>query len=415
MLVNADLHIHGRYSIGVSKYMTPENLATGSRRKGIQLLGTGDCLHQGWMKGFEELERIDDGTYALGDTRFVLTAEVQDSSRVHHILIFPSRSSAMDFRRKVENHSSNIDKDGRPILHLDGGEIAQLAKDVDALIGPSHAFTPWTSLYAYFETLRGSYGDLAGYVSFIELGLSADTDYADRISELRDLTFLTNSDAHSHHPSKLAREFNRFEMDDMTFEGLSGAILRKGSKRAVLNVGLPPREGKYNETACTRCFAHYSLTDATARKWRCNCKGRIKKGVLDRVEELSDLEKPKHPEHRPSYLHLIPLSEIIARSLGLASLSSKKVTGIWEKLIMRFGSEVTVLVDAEMDEIRRVAGEDVGNAILMFREDRIMVLPGGGGQYGKIFIPGFGDIDEEEFERLLQRQGTSSQKGLDDF
>jgi PHP family Zn ribbon phosphoesterase len=74
MQVNADLHIHGRYSIGVSKYMTPENLALGSKRKGIQLLGTGDCLHEDWLKGFEDLEKIDDGTYAFGDTRFVLTA-----------------------------------------------------------------------------------------------------------------------------------------------------------------------------------------------------------------------------------------------------------------------------------------------------------------------------------------------------
>jgi uncharacterized protein (TIGR00375 family) len=415
MQVNADIHIHGRYSIGVSKYMTPENLALGSRRKGIQLLGTGDCLHRDWLKGFEDLERIDDGTYALGDTRFVQTVEVQDSSRVHHILIFPSRSCAMDFRGKVEKHSNNIDKDGRPILHLSGAEIAQLAKDVDALIGPSHAFTPWTSLYAYFDRLHGSYGDMADYVSFVELGLSADSDYGDRIRELENATFLTNSDAHSHHPQKLAREFTRFEMDEMTFEGLKRAILRKGSNKAVLNIGLPPQEGKYNETACTRCYTHYSLKDAMARKWRCTCKGRIKKGVLDRVGELADFRKPRHPEHRPEYLHLIPLSEIIARAMGLASVSSKKVRHVWEKLVDRFGSEVAALVDADMDELEDVAGEDVARAMGMFRENRIMVLPGGGGQYGKIFIPGFGGFDRREFEGLLKSQRIQDQKGLYDF
>jgi uncharacterized protein (TIGR00375 family) len=415
MQVNADLHIHGRYSIGVSKYMTPENLALGSKRKGIQLLGTGDCLHQDWLKGFEDLERIDDGTYAFGDIRFVLTAEVQDSSRVHHVLMFPSHGSASEFRRKVAKHSNNIDKDGRPILHLSGVEIAQFAKDVDALIGPSHAFTPWTSLYAYFDGLQGSYGDMMNYVSFIELGLSADSDYADRIEELENVTFLTNSDAHSHHPQKLAREFTRFEMDEMTFEGLRRALLRKGHSGAVLNVGLPPQEGKYNETACTRCYTHYSLKDAMARKWRCTCKGRIKKGVLDRVGELADFGKPRHPEHRPKYLHLIPLSEIIARALGMASVSSKKVKGVWEKLVDRFGSEVAALVDADMDEIEDAVGADTARAIRLFRENRIMVLPGGGGQYGKIFIPGFGGFDERDFEALLKAQRIRNQKGLDDF
>jgi uncharacterized protein (TIGR00375 family) len=329
--------------------------------------------------------------------------------------MFPSHGSALEFRKKVGKHSNNIDKDGRPILHLSGMEIAQFAMDVDALIGPSHAFTPWTSLYAYHDGLRGSYGDMADHVSFIELGLSADSDYGDRIVELEGVTFLTNSDAHSHHPQKLAREFTRFEMDEITFEGLRRAILRKGSNGAVLNVGLPPQEGKYNETACTRCYTHYSLKDALARKWRCNCKGRIKKGVLDRVGELANSEKPRRPEHRPEYLHLIPLSEIVARALGLASVTSKKVRGVWETLVDRFGSEVAALVDVDMDEIERVVGDDVAGAMRMFRENRIMVLPGGGGQYGKIFIPGFGGFDEIEFEVMLKAQRIRDQKGLDDF
>ena len=99
----------------------------------------------------------------------------------------------------------------------DGCEIAEITKDLGALIGPCHAFTPWTALYAYHDSLKSCYGDMTDYVSFIELGLSADSDYADRIGELQRLTFLTNSDAHSPSTNKLAREFTQFNVPEITF------------------------------------------------------------------------------------------------------------------------------------------------------------------------------------------------------
>jgi uncharacterized protein (TIGR00375 family) len=414
MLVNADLHIHGRYSIGVSKNMTPVVLARESKRKGIGLLGTGDCLHPKWFDEFKELTKVDEGTFELGGTRFVPTTEVEDSSRVHHLLIFPSMDSVLGFREKVANHSSNVDTSGRPNIRLSGEEIGQHALDADALFGPSHAFTPWTSMYAYNDTLEDAYGDLAMHVSFIELGLSADSEYADSIAELRDRTFLTNSDAHSPYPLRLAREFNRFDLEEVTYEHLREAIQRPGPGRIVLNVGLPPQEGKYNKTACTRCYTHYSLTEAKARKWRCQCRGLIKKGVRDRVGELADSDGKRHPEHRPNYIHLIPLTEIIMRALNIKTHSSKKVSGEWDRLVEEFGSEVTVLVDTRIDEITEVSNENISNAILAFREGRIVVRPGGGGKYGRVLVPGFDDIDETSLDQNGIR-GRRIQKGLGDF
>ena len=64
---------------------------------------------------------------------------------------------------------------------MGGLELATIAKDYDILIGPAHAFTPWTAMYAYHPTLDDCYGELSNYVSFVELGLSADTNYADTI------------------------------------------------------------------------------------------------------------------------------------------------------------------------------------------------------------------------------------------
>ncbi len=250
-----------------------------------------------------------------------------------------------------------------------------------------NCFTPWTAIYAYYDSLKDCYGSMADYVSFAELGLSADTDFADRIKELNRLTFLTNSDCHSAHPVRLGREFNRFEVKEATFEELKKAILRQDGNKPVLNVGLPPQEGKYHESACISCFTHYTLDDAIRRKWKCSCGKRIKKGVKDRINEKADYSKPVHPDHRPPYVHLIPLAEIITKAVGQANPFTQKVTKLWTELIDAFGSEINVLIDANITEISKVTIPAVTEAIQAFRDKKVIIIPGGGGEYGKIKLP----------------------------
>ena len=95
---------------------------------------------------------------------------------------------------------------------MNGAEIADHVLEAGGLLGPAHAFTPWTGIFAYFRSLAECYQEKAQQIRFIELGLSADTDYADRIAELSTRTFLSNSDAHSPRSNKLAREFNQMEL-----------------------------------------------------------------------------------------------------------------------------------------------------------------------------------------------------------
>jgi len=385
-------------------------LATEASRKGIQLLGTGDCLHPKWLQGIRELEERNGFFYFKredGDnpnTHFVLTVEVEDEWRVHHLLIVPSISKAEELYESFRAYSPDIDSDGRPSLRLSGEEIAEYAKDAEALIGPCHAFTPWTALYAYHDSLKDCYGGMVGSVAFVELGLSADSSYADLIEELHGLTFLTNSDAHSPYPIRLAREFNRFYVEDMGFEELKAAIERKRGRKPVLNVGVPPAEGKYNESACIRCYTHFSLREAIIRRWRCECGGMIKKGVRDRVHELANCDGT-HPEHRPPYLHLIPLAEIIGLALQKVP-SSKTVTEIWESLLAEFGTEVNVLVDVPIENVHGAhfnLDKRVIEAIEAFREGKILVEPGGGGKYGVIELKP--KTIEEAQENVVVKEG----------
>ncbi|MCL7415589.1 MAG: TIGR00375 family protein [ANME-2 cluster archaeon] len=404
-VINADLHIHSKYSMATSGRMDIPTLAVESVRKGIQLVGTGDCLHRKWLDEIKTMPEVTDGIYGMDQARFVLSVELEDTDRVHHLLILPDVSKAEELREAIEPASVNIDTDGRPNVNLSGVEIAELARDAGAMMGPAHAFTPWTAMYAYHDSLKSCYGDMASYISFVELGLSADTDIADRISELHRLTFLTNSDAHSPWPNKLAREFTRFQMEDITFVELEKAILRQDDRGPVMNVGLFPQEGKYHESACIRCFKHYTLRESMGKSWRCTCGGRIKKGVVDRVEELSD--SSGHPDHRPPYLHLIPLSEIIMMALGTKSTTTKQVKLNWERLVDEFGSEVTVLLDAELDGIDGV-DPAVIHTVRMFREGRVRMIPGGGGQYGSVemddglkMAPERSDPDQGQPQRSL--------------
>jgi uncharacterized protein (TIGR00375 family) len=392
MHVNADLHIHSKYSMATSPKMDMPTLASESRKKGIQLVATGDCLHPKWMAEIKKLKE-ENGVFRLVDTHFVLTTEVEDINQVHHLLIVPSMSKVQELYEFMKPHSKDIDTDGRPNVRLNGEEIAQAAKDVGALIGPAHAFTPWTAMYAYHDSLRDCYGDMASHIYFLELGLSADTAYADRIEELRCLTFLSNSDAHSPYINKLAREFNRFEMTDISFDELRMAIIREKGRKPVLNVGFYPEEGKYNESACIRCFRHYTLEESMIKSWSCPCGGTIKKGVKDRVNELASYDEPRHPVHRPPYLHLIPLSEIIAMALGTGA-NTKGVQGIWNALIGQYGSEVAVLVDADIKNSG--VDERVVDAISALRCGQVKVHPGGGGQYGRIELGWKNDCEPQK-------------------
>jgi len=363
--------------------MTVPNLAENAKFKGLDMVGTGDILNPKWEgEVLDSCERVADGTYERSGVRFLLTTEVEDSRRVHHLLIFPDIESVRGVREVFRKHSPEVDTEGRPHLPLSAAEIAEIAHDHGVLVGPAHAFTPWTSLYKEYDGLDEAYGGIK--VDFLELGLSADSGMADRIKAHHKLTYLSNSDAHSPLPHRLGREFNRFDVSDATFEEVRKAILGRAGRGIVLNAGLDPRLGKYHMTACSRCYAKYALVEAASLRWRCpKCGGRIKKGVRDRILELADTEEK--PPHRPPYLRLAPLAEVISMVVG-KGVTTKSVRVVWERFLGEFGSEIAVLVDVPVDELARV-DSDVARAVWAYREGKLVVIPGGGGKYGEIRLP----------------------------
>lgn len=383
--LDCDFHIHSRYSAGTSESMNFENIASQAPLKGLQVVGTGDALHPRWLEEMRSLAESSDGILERGGCRFVATVEVEDTHRVHHLLFLPGIAAAEGLREALQGKSEDLDKDGRPHLRIGGAELVDLVMEAGGFLGPAHAFVPWTSVYKEYDSLKACYGDHLKDIPFLELGLSADTQLADRIAELQGLTFLSNSDAHSPWPNKLGREFNRLLLRELDFRSLRRAIEGRGEERVAMNVGLDPRLGKYYSTACIRCYRSYSLQDATVSKWRCrDCGGRLKKGVKDRIGELADYGEPRHPPHRPPYLRIAPLADILALALKVKSPYSEKARALWSKLVTRFGSEIAVLLDVPLVEIRGEAGERVADLLKAFREKKFGVVEGGGGKYGEL-------------------------------
>jgi len=385
--------------MATSKSMVISTIASQSKLKGLDLVGTGDAFHPEWLKIIEDstqpsktgiysvkecgddsqtrlINSVDHPETSTAKCKFILTAEVEDCNRVHQLLILPSIEAAYQIREELP--SKNIDKEGRPRVNMNGAELMDLIKDHKGLIGPAHAFTPWTSIYKEFDSIYDCYNDTP---DFLELGLSADTDMADRIEELQDIPFLSNSDAHSPWPHRLGREFNEIEIKEMTFNAFKDAV---HAKKVVGNYGFDPRLGKYHETGCVRCYDTIPIEKAQELKMRCPCGGLIKKGVKDRIGDIAKWNEPHHPEFRPQYTHILPLAEIISIVHG-KGITTVYVQKIWKEMVQTFGSEIEVLIYAPLDKIARTEPK-LAEVIKSFRENTLNIQSGSGGHYGQIIL-----------------------------
>ena len=229
MYYYTDLHIHSKYSRATSKSLNLEELAIWAKKKGLNLIGTGDFTHPAWFEEIKEkLVEADDGTFKLkpeierqinANVKFILTVEIStiykkwDKTRkVHHVVFVPDLKTATNFREKL-GAIGNIKSDGRPILGLDSRNLLEtvLESGENSYIIPAHIWTPWFSVLGSksgFDSIEDCYGDLSDHIFALETGLSSDPEMNWHVSKLDKFRLVSNSDAHS--VSKLAREATVF-------------------------------------------------------------------------------------------------------------------------------------------------------------------------------------------------------------
>ena len=192
-------------------------------------------------------------------------------------------------------------------------------------------------------------------------------------------------------------EANVFELERPTFEGITGAIIDKDSKRLKFTIETDPAYGKYHWTGHRNCGISMSPPQAVQAKNLCpKCHRPLTKGVEQRVEELADRPPGYQPAGVPSFVHLLPLSEIIATVIGVEQPASPRVWQIYNNLVLKFGSEIRVLLDATKEELNKIVEPNLTQAITGIREDKVVVVPGYDGVYGKIdlFAAGSNDVKE---------------------
>ena len=147
------------------------------------------------------MTEIPGGGIGYKDRVVILLAKVETTEKAghsHHLILLRTLDMAKAFSRQLQGCVSNIFF-STPVCAMPARDLYKMAMDVGAIPFPAHAFSPHKSIYGNcVRRLEHAFPrSILDSIPAIELGLSADTDMADTISELKEYTFLSNSDAHS--------------------------------------------------------------------------------------------------------------------------------------------------------------------------------------------------------------------------
>jgi DNA helicase-2/ATP-dependent DNA helicase PcrA len=462
----ADFHIHSHFSRATSSELSPEYLDYRARLKGITVVGTGDFTHPGWTTELKEkLEPAEDGLFRLKnryreslnrdtsflparEVRFLLTAEISNIykkndrvRKVHNVIFAPDFATVEKIRQKLVAIGANITSDGRPILGLDARNLLEMTLEADErnFFVPAHIWTPWFSVLGSksgFDTIAECYDDLAHHIYAVETGLSTDPPMNWMCSFLDNYTLTANSDAHS--PERLGRNANRFNVE-LSYDAIINAMKTGNPNHFSGSIDLFPQEGKYHYDGHRKCGICWNPLETLKNHGICSqCGKPVTVGVMNRVVRLSDREDPGLRPNRHPFYSIIPLKEILGELEGVGP-DSRKVDHNYMSLIRQGVPELELLLDMPLEDIRKIGGSILAEAIRRMRNREIYIREGFDGQYGiiKVFAenetPAMDssnllfkdfaaenrpipprrkmiDFDLEEFQRLRETEPEETQK-----
>lgn len=423
MKLIADLQIHSRFSRATSSSINLTNLEKYARIKGVNLLGTGDFTHPKWLAELKnELNEDSSGILTSSSGfHFVLQGEISNiytqdgKSRRIHTLLLARNFDIVEQINEALLKKGRLDYDGRPIFGFSCIELVEMMKEIndDIEIIPAHAWTPWYGIFGSmsgFDSVEECFKEYSNKIHAIETGLSSDPAMNWRLSKLDKYTLLSSSDAHSFWPWRLGREANVFDIDWSYDELLQAIRKRKGF---VETIEMWPHEGKYHYTGHRNCNVALSPKEALALKNICpKCKTNLTVGVAQRVEMLANREGGFVPEDAVPFKNLIPLSEIIAGTIG-EKVESKQVWTEYCKLINAFGNEFNAVLSAEEAELKKIVPEKIATNIMRNRFQKIPFKPGYDGVYGVPVFDGEDKIKNNDEKENIK--ANIQQKGLGEF
>lgn len=418
MTFHADLHVHSKYSRATSRDLDLEHLAWWGARKGIGVVGTGDCVHPVWAAEIaDKLVPDGGGLFRLRPdienevqrrlppacrkpVRFMLSTEIStiykkgDKTRkVHHLIYAPDLETAGRLAQRLAR-IGNIASDGRPILKLDSRDLLEAALEAGpgCYLVPAHIWTPWFAALGSrsgFDSMEECYGDLAGHIFAVETGLSSDPAMNRRVSSLDRYRLVSNSDAHS--PGRLGREATRFSCEPDYFSIRDALETGEGYAGTV---EFFPEEGKYHMDGHRACGVRLGPKETLALDGRCPvCGGKLTVGVAHRIEMLADRAEDQVLGRVPpgEVSSLVPLSEILAEIVGTGA-ASKTVAQAYDRVTTALGPELSILNTVPVEDIAR-ADPLLGEAVMRLRAGAVMREPGYDGEYGVIRLFRAGELE----------------------
>lgn len=425
MKIVADLHLHSYFSRATSKSLNLENLHKWAQLKGINLVGTGDIAHPGWLKEMrEKLEPAEEGLFKLkqeiarpydaevykpcqAPVRFMLAGEISNIykrndkvRKIHNVVFMPSFSALEKFQARLEK-IGNIRSDGRPILGLDSRDLLEIVLETDprGYLIPAHIWTPWFAMLGSksgFDSVEECFDDLSNHIFALETGLSSDPPMNWRLSILDKYTLVSNSDAHS--PQKLAREANIFETE-LSYSAIFDALKTGDHDKFKGTLEFFPEEGKYHYDGHRKCEIRWHPKTTLENNCICPvCGNTVTVGVMHRAELLADRDVDEFRSNRHPFRSLVPLPEMLSEIHNVGA-TSKRVNKSFNFLLSKLGSELYILLDAPLEDIEHIAGPMVSEGIRRMRNKELQIDAGFDGEFGKVRM--FDEQERKQFSSQL--------------
>lgn len=290
-----------------------------------------------------------------------------------------------------------------------------------------NCWTPWFSIFGSksgFDSIYECFGDYEKYIYAIETGLSSDPIMNWQIKELKNRSIVSFSDAHS--GQKIGREATVFIKNpesiiynsEFTYNDIADAIKQNQAGRLKIGFTIEffPEEGKYHWSGHRACNIRYSAKQIKEKGIICPvCNKPLTIGVENRVLDLSEelIEEDnllmvknkvgltfvynKKKTRRP-FVSIIPLFEVL---LELNNYSQTKGQREYQRLTTQ-ATEFDILLRKTYEEIEKIGGRSLRQAIEIIRERKVFVDPGYDGVFGKV------KIFRQENEKINKKENQQS-------
>ncbi|HLD02682.1 MAG TPA: endonuclease Q family protein [Candidatus Nanoarchaeia archaeon] len=403
-----DFHIHGKYARACSTNTTIGLLEKNARLKGIDVLGTGDMQHPLWNTEILNNLKEDENGILWSKTKFPFIWQTEISlmyshngrgRRIHHVVLAPSKDVVKQIIDALLK-KGRLDYDGRPIFGINSIEFVDMMRSIstDIEIIPGHVWTPFFGLFGSktgFDTVEECFEERSKYIHALETGMSSDIIMNRRYSKLDKYNLVSFSDAHSSHPWRMGREATLFDVKNLTYKNILNAI--RTGKGLVGTIEVNPAYGKYHVDGHRNCDVKLGFEESKRLNRICpKCKHELTIGVEYRIEELADRPKEYRHKDQPGFHMLTPLHELIASLYNITNPASKKVWGIYNAGVKKFGNEFNIAMKADLKSLNEVFNPKLSELIVKDREGKTRVEPGYDGVYGKVILSNEERIDNKQ-------------------